>query len=67
MKKFIIIGYKYEEELKTILKGNPVIRDGTIIYNDVIIEEKFVTGHNVLIREKTSIGKKCFSWNQYSY
>lgn len=58
MKKFIIIGYKYKEgSQKPVIKGNPIIRDGTIIYNDVNIEEQFVSGHNVLIREKTSIGK----------
>ncbi len=39
MKKFIIICYKYEEgSQKPVIKGNPVIRDGTIIYNDVNIE-----------------------------
>ena len=39
----------------TIGKG-AVLRSGTIIYCDVTIGDRFQTGHNVMIREKTRIG-----------
>ena len=34
------------------------IRSGTIIYCDVIIGDDFQTGHNVMIREQTTIGDR---------
>lgn len=51
------LGKKEEEYPQTIIGDNSVIRSGSIIYCDVIAEEKLETGHNVLIREKTRIGK----------
>ena len=41
----------------TIGKG-AVLRPGTVIYCDVLIGDKFQSGHNVLIREKTTIGNQ---------
>ena len=35
-----------------------VLRSGTVIYCDVLIGDAFQTGHNVLIREKTTIGDR---------
>jgi acetyltransferase-like isoleucine patch superfamily enzyme len=32
------------------------IRSGTIIYDDVVVGDRFTTGHNVLVREETTIG-----------
>jgi acetyltransferase-like isoleucine patch superfamily enzyme len=40
----------------TIVGKDAVLRSGTIIYCDVTIGNRFQTGHNVLIREKTRIG-----------
>ena len=37
---------------------NAILRSGTIIYCDVRIGDGFQTGHNVLIREKTTIGNR---------
>jgi len=37
---------------------NAILRSGTIIYCDVVIGDAFQTGHNVLIREKTTIGDR---------
>jgi acetyltransferase-like isoleucine patch superfamily enzyme len=46
-----------EEDLPATKIGNEaVIRSGTTIYCDVTIGDKFQTGHNVLIREKTLVG-----------
>ena len=39
----------------TILGKNALIRSGTILYCDVNIGDDFQTGHNVVIREKTTI------------
>jgi acetyltransferase-like isoleucine patch superfamily enzyme len=40
----------------TTIGKDAVLRSGTIIYCDVIIGDRFQTGHNVMIREKTRIG-----------
>ena len=39
----------------TTLGKNALIRSGSILYCDVIIGDDFQTGHNVVIREKTTI------------
>ena len=44
------------EKGKVIIGAGGLVRSGSVIYSDVIIGEKFKTGHNVLIREKTIIG-----------
>ena len=36
--------------------ADPVVRSGTIIYDDVVVGDRFRTGHGVLIREETEIG-----------
>lgn len=40
----------------TRIGSNSVFRSGTIVYCEVSIGEKFESGHNLLIREKTIIG-----------
>jgi UDP-3-O-[3-hydroxymyristoyl] glucosamine N-acyltransferase len=40
----------------TVVGKRAVLRPGTVIYCDVVIGDNFQSGHNVLIREKTSIG-----------
>jgi acetyltransferase-like isoleucine patch superfamily enzyme len=42
----------------TTIGKDAVLRSGTIIYCDVIIGDRFQSGHNVLIREKTQIGDR---------
>jgi len=39
------------------------IRSGTVIYASVDIGSRFETGHNVVIREETTIGHDCQVWN----
>ncbi|MGQ3410656.1 DapH/DapD/GlmU-related protein [Natrinema sp. LN54] len=51
------IGYEYDEESrKPVIGADPTIRPGTIIYNDVVIGDRFDTGHFALVREGTEIG-----------
>jgi acetyltransferase-like isoleucine patch superfamily enzyme len=51
------IGLKYRDNCRPVLFGRGIrIRSGTIIYADVETGDDFQTGHNVLIREKTSFG-----------
>ncbi len=53
-----IVGYEYNSNAgETKLSDNSTIRTGTTIYGDVTAGEYLQTGHNVLIREKTVIGK----------
>jgi len=40
----------------TTIGKDAVLRSGTILYCEVVIGDKFQTGHNVMIREKTRIG-----------
>ena len=40
----------------TTIGNDAVLRSGTILYCEVVIGDRFQTGHNVMIREKTRIG-----------
>jgi len=52
-----VIGYKYKEDCRPVTLGdNCYIRIGTIIYADVLTGDDFQTGHNVMIRERTTFG-----------
>jgi acetyltransferase-like isoleucine patch superfamily enzyme len=42
----------------TTIGKDAVLRSGTILYCDVTIGDRFQSGHNVLIREKTRIGDR---------
>lgn len=54
------VGYAYgESSTPTKLGDEVVIRTGSIVYDDVYIDDGTQTGHNVLIREKTDIGSDC--------
>lgn len=51
------IGVNYKKFSKPpILGKNFLLRSNTVIYDDVVIGNKFKTGHNVVIREQTKIG-----------
>jgi acetyltransferase-like isoleucine patch superfamily enzyme len=39
-----------------VVGADATIRSGSIIYDDVVIGDRFQTGHGVLVREETSIG-----------
>ena len=53
----VILGLKYKEDCQKVKIGNnAIIRSGTIIYADVVAGDHFQTGHNVVIREKTTFG-----------
>ena len=57
----VTLGFPSRENLSktefqgTTLGKNALIRSGSILYCDVIIGDDFQTGHNVVIREKTTI------------
>jgi len=51
------VGLKYREGAEpTKIDGYSTVRTGTIIYADVTVGDYFQTGHNAMIREKTTIG-----------
>ncbi|MFC4437941.1 MULTISPECIES: acyltransferase [Natrialbaceae] len=51
------VGYEYSENSNPPVVGSdPAIRPGTIVYDDVVIGDRFRTGHFALIRERTEIG-----------
>jgi len=53
----VTIGHSYSPESTSPTMGtDPTLREGTVVYNDVQIGDQFITGHNVLVREKTDIG-----------
>ena len=57
MSEGVTLGYSYDDRAKPPIVGdNPTIRRGTIIYDDVIIGDRFSTGHFAVIRERTEIG-----------
>lgn len=54
------VGYEYNNNAEPAVLGNEVtIRSGSIVYSDVKIDDRTQTGHNVLIREETTIGTDC--------
>jgi acetyltransferase-like isoleucine patch superfamily enzyme len=51
------IGYAYRDDSQPpVLGADPVVRRGTIIYDDVVAGDRLRTGHFALIREHTEIG-----------
>jgi acetyltransferase-like isoleucine patch superfamily enzyme len=52
----VTIGYGDGET--PVIGDRARIRSGSIVYADVTIGDDFVTGHNVLVRERTSIGDR---------
>ena len=51
------VGYEYTDDASPPQIGDgATIRQGSIIYCDVVIGGGFATGHNVLVREATTIG-----------
>lgn len=57
----VTLGFPSRENLSkpvfpgTTIGRNALLRSGTIVYCDVVIGDDFQTGHNVVIREKTTI------------
>ncbi|EMA19529.1 acyltransferase [Haloarcula amylolytica] len=50
------VGYEYNDDVSpTVLGTAATVRAGTVIYCDVAIGASFVTGHNALVREHTTI------------
>jgi acetyltransferase-like isoleucine patch superfamily enzyme len=50
------LGTPGEDEGAPAIGEDATIRDGTIIYSDVEIGDRFQTGHNAVVREQTVIG-----------
>lgn len=51
------VGYQYDDETQEpVIGADATIRSGTIIYDDVVIGDRFSTGHGALVRELTEIG-----------
>jgi acetyltransferase-like isoleucine patch superfamily enzyme len=51
------VGYAYRDDSQPPVFGtDPVIRPGTIVYDDVVVGDRFETGHFALVRERTEIG-----------
>ncbi|MFY4813998.1 acyltransferase [Haloarcula sp. AONF1] len=50
------VGYEYSDDVSPAVLGTEAtVRPGTVIYCDVAIGASFVTGHNALVREQTTI------------
>lgn len=52
----VTIGYGTDDAAPATIGDGAKIRDGTVIYGDVVVGDDFTTGHNVLVREETIIG-----------
>ncbi|WP_440765033.1 acyltransferase [Natronorubrum sp. DTA7] len=51
------VGYEYTDDSQEPRLGeDATVRAGTIIYDDVVIGDRFSTGHYALVRELTEIG-----------
>jgi len=52
------VGFIYKDGCgPAVIKGPSTIRIGSIIYGDVQIGDHFQSGHNIMIRENTKIGR----------
>ncbi|MDG6258121.1 MAG: DapH/DapD/GlmU-related protein [Methanomicrobiaceae archaeon] len=60
----VILGFPSKDNLErkdfigTTIGSNGTIRTGTVVYCDVVIGDRFGSGHNVIIREHTTIGNR---------
>lgn len=51
------VGYEYEAAEQPAVVGDDArIRSGTTVYADVAIGDRFVTGHDAVVREQTVVG-----------
>jgi len=51
------VGYEHDDEsAPTVLGDDARVRSGTVVYRDVEVGDRFVTGHNALVREDTLAG-----------
>jgi len=54
----VTLGYEYDTDVGPAVVGeNSTIRSGTKIYADVELGRGFVTGHDALVREGTTVGE----------
>lgn len=52
------IGVEYRADAApTEFLGTAIVRSGSVVYGDVVLGDSFQSGHNVLIRENTTIGR----------
>jgi len=60
----VVLGFPSNENLEkedfigTTIGSHGIVRTGTVLYCDVVIGDRFVSGHNVIIREHTTIGDR---------
>ncbi len=47
------------EQPRTIIGPGALIRSHGVIYSNVVIGDRFVTGHFIMVREHTRIGSRC--------
>lgn len=53
----VVLGLRYREGCGALRTGrNVTLRTGSIIYGDVVMGDYCQTGHNVMIRERTTLG-----------
>lgn len=53
------IGYEYADDAGPVdIADNAMIRSGSIIYGDVQIGSEFTTGHDVIVREDSTVGDR---------
>ncbi|MBI4550169.1 MAG: N-acetyltransferase [Candidatus Omnitrophica bacterium] len=61
----VILGYpsgRLKQRGSVILGAGANIRSGSIVYEDVVIGDRFETGHHVVIREQNKIGNEVAIW-----
>ncbi|WP_310929112.1 acyltransferase [Halogeometricum luteum] len=51
------VGHFLDESLgETVLGDDAVVRSGSVVYTDVVVGDRFSTGHNALVREGSRLG-----------
>jgi acetyltransferase-like isoleucine patch superfamily enzyme len=61
----VILGYpsgRLKQRGSVLLGAKAVIRSGSIVYEDVVIGDRFETGHHVVVREQNRIGNSVSIW-----
>ncbi|WP_336036849.1 acyltransferase [Halobacterium yunchengense] len=51
------VGYEYDEDAGAAHLGEDArVRSGTVVYGDVVAGDRFTTGHDAVVRERTTMG-----------
>ena len=59
IQEHVELGRKYRDDCRRAVIGDrATIRSGSVIYPDVTVGDNLITGHNVLVRERTIIGDR---------